>query len=381
MADYSGAQQEIQQLKKDGISASKLNAAYAAMTKQANDPSTSEKIVKEVQDLFDRAMAMSQSFEHIKIELGNVDAKEYKDKDDQPLEKLQPTWIGFQNRFTHLMWNSRDAATDSGAVLRDFVEALCPVLKNPDVKFEEKKDALREFLLGSKTTARSQTQTFTTLHNDVEAFSAKCIAFADTRNAELTAKIKTLNDEISALIKEIEACDTTIIEMGVLLGGTAVGGVVAGAVIVGALWTTLGAAAPGVLIGLILTAAATMIGALAKLISTLNARSNAQDKYDTKQAEVKDLNKQLQDLVALKSNLMALDREIKQTHTRLDDFSDIRSMPYRDAQSILEYVTAVSCWDETALYRVQFAEAVYKAAIPAVKKYATRVSESSLPRV
>lgn len=56
---------------------------------------------------------------------------------------------------------------------------------------------------GSKTTARSQTQTFTSLHNDVTAFSEKCIAFADTRNAELTAKIKTLNDEISALAKEL----------------------------------------------------------------------------------------------------------------------------------------------------------------------------------
>lgn len=97
MADYSGAQQEIQQLKNDGISPSKLNAAYAAMTKQAADPSTSEKIVKEVQDLFDRAMAMNRSFEHIKIELGDVDAKEYKDKDNKPLEKLQPTWAGFQN--------------------------------------------------------------------------------------------------------------------------------------------------------------------------------------------------------------------------------------------------------------------------------------------
>lgn len=381
MADYSGAQQEIQQLKKDGISASKLNVAYATMTKQANDPSTSEKIVKEVQDLFDRAMAMSQSFEHIKIELGKVDANEYKDKDDKPLEKLQPTWIGYQNRFTHLMWNSRDAATNSVAVLRDFVEALCPVLKDPDVKFEEKKDALREFLTGSKPIVRSQTQTFTTLHNDVEAFSAKCIAFADTRNTELTARIKTLNDEISALIKEIEACDATVIEMGVLLGGTAVAGLVAGGIVVGALWALLEAAAPGVLIALILAAAATMIGALAKLISTLNTRSNAQDKYDTKQAEVKVLNQQLQELVALKSNLTALDREIKQTHTRLDDFSDIRAMPYRDAQSILEYITAVSAWDETALYRTQFAEAVYKAAIPAVKKYASRVSDSSLPRV
>jgi len=215
----------------------------------------------------------------------------------------------------------------------------------------------------------------------VEAFSAKCIAFADTRNTELTAKIKTLTDEVSALIKEIEACDALIIEMGVLLGGTAVGGIVAGAVILGPLWATLGAAAPEVLIGVIIVAVGTMIGALAKLISTLNSRSNAQDKYDTKQAEIKDLNKQLQDLVALKSNLMTLDREIKQTYTRLDDFSNIRSMPYRDAQSILEYITAVSAWDETALYRIQFAESVYKAITPAVKKYATRVSESSLPRV
>ncbi|KAF8601207.1 hypothetical protein BDV93DRAFT_524928 [Ceratobasidium sp. AG-I] len=381
MADYSGAQQELQQLKKNGLTASKLNAAYAAMTERATDAATTEKMVKEIQDLFDSAMAMSKSFEHIKIELGNVDANEYKDKDGKPLEKLQPTWVGFQNRFTHMMWNSRDAATDAATVLTDFVEALCVVLKDPDASFQDKKDALRDFILGSKTTSPSQTQTFTTLHNDVEAFSAKCIAFADTRNAELTAKIKTLNDEITALIKQIEDCDTLVIEMSVLLGGTAVGGIVAGGIIVGALWTTLGAAAPGVLIGLILTAAATMIGALAKLISTLNARSNAQDKYDTKSAELKNLNQQLSDLVALKSNLMTLDREIKQTHTRLDDFSNIRSMPYRDAQAILDYITAASEFDETTLWRVQLMEAVYKALIPGLKKYASRVSESSLPSV
>lgn len=43
-----------------------------------------------------------------------------------------------------------------------------------------------------------------------------------------------------------------IIEMSIVLGGTAIGAVVAGGVIA-ALWTTLGSAAPGILIGLIVS--------------------------------------------------------------------------------------------------------------------------------
>jgi len=376
MSINSGTAAELQQIKEKLSDKRSVNASYVAMDKHISDPSTKEKLLAEIQDLFDRATAMTDSFERIKVQLGVVDAQDYKDGNGKPLGKLQPTWIGFQDRFKTLLWRSRDSATDTVSVLRDFTEALIPAIRDPTSSIEEIRSALDDFLRGTQTTVPSQTQTFSKLRDEIAAFSAKCIAFADSRNTELTAQIKSLNDQIAALAKEVEDCDKVVVEMGIVLGATLVAGGVATGVIA-ATFTALGAAGPGILIALLTTVVVTLIGSLAKLISSLKAGAAASEKLDAKQAEVRELNKELASLQALKSTLETLDQDVKQTYTRLDDFSNYRSLVNQDAVFIREYFTTATKLDETMEVRLKFMESTYKALAVGIKEYASRVSKQN----
>lgn len=249
------AMQEVEQLKKT-ISQSSLNTAYAAMTKQATDPATTEKMVQEIQDLFGRTIAMGESFERVKIELGRVDANGYKDQDGKPLERLQSTWIGFQNVSYYSVLRTALSkhsiaiySLDVGftgrshrhsiSIARSFIPFIlrlriehpsrfcrgalpdtqrhnCSARRKEERfgRIHPRKSSFISFFAaltpsyehqGNKSTVRSQTQTFATLHRDIQAFATKCIAFVDAQNVELAAKIKTLTGEISALTKDIEA--------------------------------------------------------------------------------------------------------------------------------------------------------------------------------
>lgn len=88
---------ELQQIKEKLSDKSSVNAAYVAMNNKISDPSTTEALLAEIQDLFDRSLAMADSFERIRVELGVVDAQNYTDGNGKPLGKLQPTWVGFQD--------------------------------------------------------------------------------------------------------------------------------------------------------------------------------------------------------------------------------------------------------------------------------------------
>lgn len=101
----------------------------------------------------------------------------------------------------------------------DFVQVIIPVVKEPLAPVEEKKIALAEFITVSagwcsarflltgwqrtNPAPRGQAKAFAALHADIQAFSAKFMAFADNRNVELTTQIKALNDRIVVLNKEI----------------------------------------------------------------------------------------------------------------------------------------------------------------------------------
>ncbi|KAG8776462.1 hypothetical protein FRC12_000896 [Ceratobasidium sp. 428] len=203
MAADTAVQQEINQVKQDPSTPSKINAAYSEMIRRASDPSTSEQLVKGVQDLFDRSMAMSSSFERIKLELGKLDERGIKNSDGTPLEKLKPTWAEFQKRYTYTMWGSRDDATAASSVLKDFTEALCPILTDKSVSFADKKEALADFVLGRKIGTRSQAESFTKLFSDIDVFTTKLLNFADLRSTLLTTQIGKLNDDIKALNVQI----------------------------------------------------------------------------------------------------------------------------------------------------------------------------------
>ena len=52
--------------------------------------------MQEVEALADRALEVNEDFERIRVALGKVDEKNYKDKGGKQVDKFQPTWIGYK---------------------------------------------------------------------------------------------------------------------------------------------------------------------------------------------------------------------------------------------------------------------------------------------
>ena len=59
-------------------------------------PETRTRLMQQVEALADRALEVNEDFERIRVGLGKVDEKNYKDKDGKPVDKFQPTWIGYK---------------------------------------------------------------------------------------------------------------------------------------------------------------------------------------------------------------------------------------------------------------------------------------------
>ncbi|KAF8601192.1 hypothetical protein BDV93DRAFT_558686 [Ceratobasidium sp. AG-I] len=356
----------IQQLN-DNISGGSLYAASTSSTSHTTSPIPIVELVKEIQTLSDRTSTMKGLFERVGTGLGRFDTNGYKDRGGKQLENLQPVWTGFQQRFSDMIWNSRNTATDIAVVLR---EALCPILKDPAVSIQEKRNAIHVYIKGIKSTPQSQTKTFAALQKDIKLFSTKCTAFTDTQNGRLTSNINSLNGNILALTKSIDRFDAAVIKMNAVLVGCAIGAVVAGFDL--ASWAFSKRVAPVSSWALAITAAITFIGAANELMATLNAKSNASKEYQAKRMQVNNLNQMIQELQDLKTILITLDRGIEQTYARIDDFSYVWGMVIQDAHLLLEHISTSPEIDETIRSRIQ-PESVYKALISGLKSHATRV--------
>ena len=74
-----------------------LAKAEAAETKVEKD-----EIVKEVNKLAESAVATDAIFESIRVRLLVVDGNNYQDENGQPIPKLTPTWVKYQQVHHHL---------------------------------------------------------------------------------------------------------------------------------------------------------------------------------------------------------------------------------------------------------------------------------------
>ena len=93
---YKQAQAQLNQFLANGVPDTVKEKAQAAMADELSKLETAQSLLDEVRALGDSAIKIDQAFERVKIDLGAVDQNNYKDKSGNPIPKLQPTWIGYQ---------------------------------------------------------------------------------------------------------------------------------------------------------------------------------------------------------------------------------------------------------------------------------------------
>jgi hypothetical protein len=93
---YEQAMAQLKEYTDKGVTQVVKDKAQAAIAEELAKPETAKTLLDEVRKLADSAIKIDQAFNRVKNDLGTVDQNNYKDKDGNPIAKLQPTWIGFQ---------------------------------------------------------------------------------------------------------------------------------------------------------------------------------------------------------------------------------------------------------------------------------------------
>jgi len=399
---YDAAMADIQKLKSK-VTADSQKKAEDAMAAEFAKPETSKKLLEEVKALGDAALKVDQSFVKVSNQLADVDKNEYKDKNGKPIPKLKPQWDGFHKTYIHILWGSRDIATDTAAYIKDFYTSYLPAIDEAIELMSTQTSAERvqtikdlqpdfdEFLKKQNpATAQStrpppagtdplsvsqvQSQDFLDLKNNIEAFKSTFGTFADDTSAELKQKLQTVESKITRLNLEIAGYQTVIKGLAIAMGATAL---VAGAGALGALFA-FGPLGPAVALGVLIVGALAVVAELAALIVFLKKRDDAEDELTKAKDDKANIEKQLATLVALKSKLEAQTTDINYITGRLDQFANIWSLVASDAKECNAYLQNAS---EAKGYvflksRTALLKRSYASLYTGLKEYATTVSNS-----
>ncbi|PPR02764.1 hypothetical protein CVT24_002252 [Panaeolus cyanescens] len=356
--------------------------AQAAMADEVTKPSTQQSLMDEVKALGDSVIVVDEAFERVKIGLGKVDQNDYKDKNGNPVPKYQPTWIGYQKRWTQFLWDSRDVATKTEAYVRDFIEVIIPEIEDEEIddakldlkEFISRTDPFGKELNASETHDKAQkfSQDLIDLQKDLAAFKDTFDEFAKDQEIKLGDDIKKENANIEALKLEIKQCETVVMAMGIALGVT-VFATAAGAL--GSL-AALGPVGPFVAIGIVIVGAIAAISELGVLIAYIVKTNDKKQELAEAQRNLADLQAQLDHLHELQAILQSQTADIDTICGRLDRFKAIWGAVAHDAGLILEQLnTAVNTGGSANAFkrRVEIAKVSYKTLADGLAAYATNL--------
>ncbi|KAH8078429.1 hypothetical protein BXZ70DRAFT_961750 [Cristinia sonorae] len=366
------------------------DVAHQAISEEVAKPDTQDKLLKEVNDLNDSVIKVDQAFERVRVGLGQVDNNNYTDPNGLLVPKFQPTWVGFQKKWTSLLWGSRDTATGTQAYINDFIKTIIPEVENikTDADLANARRNLNNFInrrdpfghqLNSQETidlAQQHSQEFTDLRREMEAFRNTFDNFAKDREVQLSRDITQKQEEIETLKLEIKKCQTVVMAMGIALGVTVI---VTGAGAIGSM-AALGPLGPFFALGALIVgaiAAITELGVLIAYVKQLNGHKAA---LDAAQAQLLQLQAQLQHLHELQAILQGQKEDITYIAGRLDRFASVWGTVRHDAQLINEGLHA-AVGDEGSkrafMRRVALVKDAYSHLGEALALYTANINRSS----
>ncbi|KAH8078427.1 hypothetical protein BXZ70DRAFT_663104 [Cristinia sonorae] len=365
-SDIQEAMAALKQLEQDGMTPEVKADVYSTMAGKID--SSRADIVTEVEQLAYRAVATDEAFESIRTQLAVVDQNEYKDQFGRPVPRMQPTWIGYQRRYSTLLWQSRDAASVTTAYLRDFTDVILPLILEPNSSHQDNVKDLQAFINRRKPIVPFQDD-FKRLQADVASFTESFSTFADAQGAEITAEIERLKESIRALNRDLQDADELVTQMAIALGLT-IGATAAG---VGISMASLGPLAPTAIIAILIAGVAAAIGTLSTLIVAMVRKANIEREITEKQRQIDALTIELKLLGKVKNMLDRAAEEAGEMFWRLDSFTHIWDRTVEDARIILNTNLENVHSDPTVRARIQLIKTSYEGVIPALGNYATLI--------
>ncbi|KAF8069981.1 hypothetical protein FPV67DRAFT_995485 [Lyophyllum atratum] len=347
-----------------------LPAALNAGTAIGNSQAT---IMQEIRQLAVGMQRMDNTFQRVKGELASLNPE----GDANPtISKVQTHWTSFHERFTELLWLSRNSATQTESYLRDFVQVILPSVVDYEASTAEKQGDLQEFIYRINPNVAAPgggtaSQAFTNLELDVQLFASQSVVPALGQLARLTAEVETLTKEVDALNGKLKHYYKILKQMPYALGAT---------VTVVTLGVAATLAAPFIVAGILVTGIGAATAEVTQIVLNIERTKDVSPKSKEVQRRIDQVKKEIQTLGsahALEKVNSILNSELQQ-HSQsisayLDNFTRIWNMASHDAAILKEADLEHIEDNEALLLRIEHLTDRYKTLAGCLAEYATTV--------
>ncbi|CAE6468413.1 unnamed protein product [Rhizoctonia solani] len=386
---YDAANAQLTSLEASGLTPQAKAMAQQAAVQALSAPQTTADVLDEIKGLSATAVRIDQDFHKVYIELGKVDNAGF----NFP-RKLAPEWKVLKDRWTKLLWNSRNTASKTVAELKDWHEVIVPAvleLLNDTGPFAalslaEAREEIRIFRqrappfkdIVDPTKPGGHSQEFTELQRDIEAFKESFDNFTKAQQAQVEAQIAGVKNQINSMNAEISKCDEMARRMGLLLGitlfATGVGAI--------ASLVALGPLGPLVAFKILIVGA---VAAIAEKIALINYQKRAQQlrsQVAAKNAELRQLEDKLALLKKCEAMLEAQKATMGDIASRIGRFSVIWAVMQSDAAEVEALMERL---DEPSgrlvlRNRINAIQATYAPLREGLKLYATQIDNSGVAK-
>ncbi|QRV95238.1 hypothetical protein RhiJN_23256 [Ceratobasidium sp. AG-Ba] len=399
---YESARSDLDALSKAGVTPEAKAAAQDAMSAAAADPQTVKELMDEIRGLSTSTIQMDKDFTSVYNALLQVDNSGF----NFP-EKLAPQWKVFKDRWTKLLWDSRNTATRTKIYLLEFDQVILPMIQDSlddptdyfkwdDAKAElnaylERPNPFRDMVNAGEPSAHSQA--FSDLAQDLDQFKTKFDGFTAKAQQEVEAQIANVKAQMENMRIEIQRCDDMVRKLSILLGitlfATGVGAI--------ASLVALGPLGPCVAIKILIVGALAAIAEKVALINYANRSRQLQVDLRAKEAELRALQDKLDQLKKIQALLEAQKSTISDIVARMDRFAVIWSAINHDCVELLALMDSMKdpasraasqmcyCFDLTLANnvlqqglrrRVNLLKNVYNPLMTGLDIYATQISSS-----
>ncbi|KAI0049131.1 hypothetical protein FA95DRAFT_1604662 [Auriscalpium vulgare] len=170
------------------------------------------------------------------------------DNDNLQPQKFFPAWQDFRNRYLTLLQSAKNQASAIAGYADEFNEGILVIVDDDDIATSSKIAAINNFINKSATFQNSSDSLatgFTQLASDITEFTGNFVDFAKDRDAQDTAEINDLLNQIGSLNAEIARLQADIGVLAIAMGVELLGA--------GALLATLPQFAPFIIITTLIT--------------------------------------------------------------------------------------------------------------------------------
>ncbi|KAF9460979.1 hypothetical protein BDZ94DRAFT_1264870, partial [Collybia nuda] len=183
---------------------------HRAIVDGTTAPTFRENTLREISQLSQTVLQIEQHFAEIAHAIRSIDSKQIlQDHNGLPI-KFFPEWNSYHKTYSDLLYNSQTTATQLKTKIDDLLINLIPLINDPHVSLNDKKEELGGFIEGLdyfQAQGTVKARDFQLLRENVKNFGLNLVKETKTQSANARERQKAISENISHLEGELKAAE------------------------------------------------------------------------------------------------------------------------------------------------------------------------------